>query len=194
MRKFGSLMLTFLFFGVLLTGCEKKPVVENEKYVSLHYKGTLSDGSEFDSSEGGEPLGFIYGAGMMIPGFEKGISGMRAGEKKTIYVKAEDAYGPYQEDLVGPVPREEFPPDFVPEIGMRFMVQTMYGPMPVRIKDMTEAEIFIDYNTPLAGEDLTFEIEILEIRNPTGEELESLRQAQRKVQSSSGTLPPIPEN
>ncbi|MCL1818878.1 MAG: FKBP-type peptidyl-prolyl cis-trans isomerase, partial [Spirochaetaceae bacterium] len=75
------------------TGCAKKPAIEKEKLVILHYQGTLADGSEFDSSREEEPLMFIYGAGMMIPGFEAGLAGLREGEKETITVKAADAYG-----------------------------------------------------------------------------------------------------
>ncbi|MDR1626702.1 MAG: peptidylprolyl isomerase [Spirochaetia bacterium] len=160
---------------VFLAGCEKKPEVANEKLISLHYRGTLSDGSEFDSSEDGQPLEFIYGAGMMIPGFEKGIEGMREGEEKTIHVKAEDAYGAYDESRVVPVSKDSLPPDINPEIGMRLIARTKDGLMPVVIKDITATEIILDYNAPLAGQDLTFEIKIIAIRDPTEEELLPLK-------------------
>ena len=136
MNKIGAFGLSLLVLAVLL-GCETKPVIEAEKHVSLHYKGTLKDGSVFDSSEGKPPLEFVYGVGMMIPGLETGIRGMKAGEKKTVLVKSDDAYGPYQDNLVMPVPRGEFPAEIVPEIGMQLMAQTMFGPVPVRIKDLS---------------------------------------------------------
>ncbi len=179
-------------------GCAKKPVVEKDKYVILHYKGTLHDGTVFDSSEGKEPLKFVYGVGVMIPGLETGLKGMKAGEKKDVLVKAEDAYGPYRDDLVMPVPRKNFPSNIVPEVGMQLMAQTMFGPMPVRIKEVRENDILVDYNAPLAGKDLTFAVEIVEVRDPTAEELAPFKQAaeaaEKAAQSAAPeTLPSLPK-
>jgi FKBP-type peptidyl-prolyl cis-trans isomerase 2 len=159
---------------VLLADCVNSEVAD-EKLISLQYRGTLSDGSQFDASEEGKPLEFIYGMGMMIPGFEKGIAGMRVGEERTIHVKAEDAYGPYDETLVVPVPRTQMPTEIEIEPGMQFMAQTPYGPMPVTVKAVSDTEVFLDYNPPLAGKDLTFDIKILDIRDPTEEELLPLK-------------------
>ena len=156
--------------GLCLVSCAKKPVIEKEKYVVLHYRGTLADGSEFDSSQGGEPLAFICGAGLMIPGFEAGIAGLRAGEKKTITVKAKDAYGDYDQSRLFPVSREHFPPGFVFETGLQILIETTAGPLHALIADIMDTEILVDCNPPLAGKDLTFEVEILEVRDPTEEE------------------------
>lgn len=191
MKKIGALGLSLMLL-ILLAGCEKKPVIESEKHVSLNYKGTLSDGSVFDSSEGRDPLTFVYGVGMMIPGLETGIKGMKAGEKKTVLVKAEDAYGPYREELVMPVPRSEFPADITPEVGMKLMAQTMFGPVPVLIKELSDTTIFVDYNAPLAGKDLTFDVEIVEVREATEEELAPFKKAAESTPLPSGALPPIP--
>lgn len=192
MRKWILPIGMFLLI-IALGSCEKKPAIEKEKHVTFHYKGTLDDGSVFDSSEGKEPLKFIYGVGQLIPGLENQMKGMKAGDKKTIKVKAEDAYGPYREDMVVPIPRKDFPANIKPEIGMQLMAQTMFGPVPVRIKDMNETSIFIDYNAPLAGKDLTFDIEIVEVRDATAEELAPFKKAEEQTQLPGGTLPPVPK-
>ncbi|MFQ3619603.1 MAG: peptidylprolyl isomerase [Spirochaetales bacterium] len=182
----------FALLIVALASCEKKPVIEKEKHVTFHYKGTLDDGTVFDSSEGKEPLSFIYGVGQLIPGLEAQMQGMKAGDKKTVKVAAADAYGPYHEEMVIPVPRKDFPKEIKPEIGMQLMAQTMFGPVPVRIKDMDENNIFIDYNSPLAGKDLTFDIQIVEVRNATEEELAPFKKAAEQTPLPGGALPPIP--
>ncbi|HOV38668.1 MAG TPA: peptidylprolyl isomerase [Spirochaetales bacterium] len=176
---------------VALGSCEKKPEVDKEKHVSFHYKGTLDDGTVFDTSEGKEPLSFIYGVGQLIPGLEDQMKGMKMGDKKTIKVLAADAYGPYREDMVVPVPKKDFPENITPEVGMQLMAQTMFGPVPVRIKDVNEDTIFIDYNAPLAGKDLTFEVQIVEVRDATEEELAPFRQAAEQTPLPGGALPPV---
>ena len=113
---------------------------------------------------------FIYGVGLMIPGFEAGIAGLQAGEKKIITVKAADAYGEYDPNLLVAVPREQFPPGIVLETDLRFLLQTESGPLPARVKATTDKEVLMDCNPPLAGEDLTFDVEILEVRDPTEDE------------------------
>jgi FKBP-type peptidyl-prolyl cis-trans isomerase 2 len=183
----------FVALILLIGGCEKKPVVEENKHVTFHYKGTLADESVFDSSEGKEPLAFVYGVGMMIPGLEAGMKGMKTGEKKTVLVKAEDAYGPYQDEMVMPVPRKDFPSELAPEVGMQLMAQTAFGPMPVRIKEVTADTVMVDYNAPLAGKDLTFDVEIVEVRDSTEEELAPFKAAAEKTELPSGALPPIPQ-
>jgi peptidylprolyl isomerase len=191
MRYIGIPVMLFILVAAF-AGCEKKPVVENEKHVTMHYKGTLPDGSVFDSSEGKEPIQFIYGVGMMIPGLETGMKGMKNGEKKTVLVKSDDAYGPYRDEMVMPVPKNDFPPNIVPEVGMQLMAQTAYGPVPVTIKEMSDTTVFVDYNAPLAGKDLTFDVEIVEVRNSTEEELAPFKKAAEATPLPSGTLPPIP--
>ena len=166
-KLFKAALVVLCLAGI---ACAKGPVVENEKYVALHYRGTLNDGSEFDSSLGGEPLEFIYGVGMMIPGFEAGVAGMRSGQKKTFTVRAADAYGDYDPEMLFPVPREYFPDDFNFQIGVQLFLQTEVGPLPARIMEITDTEIFVDCNPPFAGEDLIFEVEILEVRDLSDEE------------------------
>jgi FKBP-type peptidyl-prolyl cis-trans isomerase 2 len=122
---------------------------------------------------------------MMIPGFEKGIEGMSEGEERTIHVKAEDAYGAYDDRLIVSVPRNSMQPGIEPEIGMRLIAQTTYGPRPVVIKNITATEIILDYNEPLAGQDLTFEIKIVGIRDPTEEELLPLKALQEGLPPDS---------
>jgi len=133
--------------------------------VSVHYTGRLSNGEIFDSSVGSEPLSFTVGAGQMIAGFDNGVLGMSVGEKKTITIEAEDAYGERIEGLSQEVPRENLRMDVEPEVGMGFYVQTPDGQqMPVSITAITEDTITLDANHPLAGQDLTFDIEVVSLQ------------------------------
>lgn len=134
------------------------------KTVSVHYTGKLEDDTVFDSSRGGDPLSFEIGSGQIIPGFEKGVVGMTPGETKTVEVSAEDAYGPYREDQVVEVEREKLPEDIDPEVGQQLQVQQTNGQTAVvTIKEVTPAAVRLDANHPLAGKDLTFEIEVVSI-------------------------------
>ncbi len=135
--------------------------------ISVHYTGRLNNGDVFDSSKGGEPLSFMVGAGQMIAGFDNGVLGMSVGEKKTITIVSEDAYGERIEGLIQEVPRESLRMDVEPEVGMGFYVQTPDGhQMPVAITAVTENNITLDANHPLAGQDLTFDIEVVSIESP----------------------------
>jgi len=137
---------------------------KNGDKVKVHYKGTLSDGSVFDSSEGKEPLGFTLGGGQMIPGFEKGVLGMEKGEKKTITILCDEAYGPIAPEAMAEVPKSEFPPDFKPEIGQVLQLSDAQGNiLAASVIKIYEDKITIDANHPLAGKDLTFELELAEI-------------------------------
>ncbi len=134
------------------------------KTVSVHYTGKLEDDTVFDSSRGGDPLSFEIGSGQIIPGFEKGVMGMTPGETKTVEVSAEEAYGPYREDQVVEVEREKLPEDIEPEVGQQLQVQQTNGETAVvTIKEVTPAAVRLDANHPLAGKDLTFEIEVVSI-------------------------------
>lgn len=134
------------------------------KTVSVHYTGKLEDDTVFDSSRGGDPLSFEIGSGQIIPGFEKGVVGMTPGETKTVEVSAEEAYGPYREDQVVEVEREKLPEDIEPEVGQQLQVQQTNGQTAVvTIKEVTPAAVRLDANHPLAGKDLTFEIEVVSI-------------------------------
>ncbi len=132
--------------------------------VKVHYRGTLSDDTEFDSSRDGEPLEFTIGNDMVIPGFENGVVGMKVGESKKVSIPAEDAYGPYNNALVASAPRSQVPPDLDVAIGMFLQVRSAEGQIArAMVRDLTETDITLDRNHPLAGQDLTFEIEVVEI-------------------------------
>lgn len=132
--------------------------------IKVHYHGKLADGSTFDSSEGREPLEFEVGGGMVIPGFDEGVTGMAIGEKKTILIPADEAYGPKQEEMLMEFPRDRFPADMVPEVGMQLNMSNGSGQnFPVTITEVGDENVMLDANHPLAGEDLTFDLELVEI-------------------------------
>lgn len=132
--------------------------------VSIHYKGTLDDGSVFDSSEGREPLQFTVGSGQIIPGLDSALPGMKVGEAKTVRVSADKAYGPVNPQARQPVPRDQFPPDIPLEVGRQLQVQTQNGQvLPVAIVEVNEDNVVLDANHPLAGKDLTFDISLVSI-------------------------------
>ena len=132
--------------------------------VSIHYTGTLDDGSEFDSSAGREPLQFTIGGGRVMPGFEQAVIGMAPGDSKTVTIPSEEAYGPYREEMVQEITRSSLPPELAPQIGMQLRAATATGqPVTLTVVDMSESAITVDANHPLAGKDLTFDIKLLEI-------------------------------
>ena len=135
--------------------------------VKVHYTGKLEDGTVFDSSKGGEPLAFAIGSGQVIQGFEEGILGMKVGESKTIHVPVEKAYGERKDELIIQAPIEQVPPDLNPELGMRLEMGGVNGEiLRVVVAEITETHITLDANPPLAGKDLTFEIELVECAGP----------------------------
>jgi len=132
--------------------------------VKVHYTGRLSDGTVFDSSLSREPLEFTIGQKMVIPGFEKGMIGMTVGETRTVAIASQDAYGPYLEDLVGSIKRTQIPPNIDLQVGGILQMQTPDGgTMLVVVKALTDEAVTLDANHPLAGKDLAFEINLLEI-------------------------------
>ncbi|MCE6987684.1 peptidylprolyl isomerase [Dyadobacter sp. CY323] len=133
--------------------------------VQVHYKGTLPDGQLFDSSEGREPLNFTLGSGMVIKGFDDGVTGMEIGDKKTIHIPNADAYGPVNEDMIIHFDRKQIPADVPLEIGSTLnMHQEGNGQViPVVIREVTEETVILDANHPLAGQDLVFELELVGI-------------------------------
>jgi len=133
--------------------------------VKVHYHGTLSDGSIFDSSTGREPLEFEVGSGMVIPGFDEGVTGMAVGEKRTVTIPADQAYGAVQEEMILDFPRTQFPPDMTPEVGMQLSMSNNQGQQfPVTIVEVKEDVVVLDANHPLAGKDLTFALELVDIK------------------------------
>jgi peptidylprolyl isomerase len=133
--------------------------------IKVHYHGTLTDGTIFDSSLQREPLEFEVGGGMVIPGFDNGVLGMAVGEKRTINIPADEAYGQKQEEMIMEFPRDRFPEDMTPEIGMQLMMSSQTGQQfPVMVADVREDIVVLDANHPLAGKDLTFDLELVEIK------------------------------
>lgn len=132
--------------------------------VKVHYTGTLDDGSQFDTSRDREPLEFKIGDKDVIPGFEKMVIGMAVGETKSEKIPAEDAYGPYHSERVLEVDRNNIPQDADVKVGMILEMRHQDGRrIPVVVKDISDDKLTLDANHPLAGKDLTFEIELLEI-------------------------------
>ncbi len=132
--------------------------------VRIHYTGTLTDGSTFDSSQGRDPLEFTVGSGQIIPGLDKAIPGMTVGDKKTVQVPAEDAYGETNPEARQDVPRAEIPDDIPLDLGTQLQVQAQGGQvLPVTVVAVTEEVVTLDANHALAGKDLTFAIELVEI-------------------------------
>ncbi len=132
--------------------------------VRIHYTGTLDDGRTFDSSEGRDPLEFQVGSGQIIPGLDKALPGMEVGEKKTVNIPCDEAYGPVNPEMRQAVPREGIPEDIPLEIGTMLQMQTPQGQVvPVTVVEVSETEVTLDANHPLAGQDLTFAIELVSI-------------------------------
>lgn len=163
--------LLLIFSLAALAGCAAKVVPG--KVVKLNYKGTLADGTVFDSSEGQEPLEFRVGGEQVWPAFEQNIIGMVVGGKKTFTVKAAEAYGERDEGLIVPVPKTSFPDELMAKLtkGMELVTEGPNGTMVVKVAEVGESSVMIDYNHPLAGKDLTFEITLLSMRDATKDEL-----------------------
>jgi FKBP-type peptidyl-prolyl cis-trans isomerase SlpA len=137
--------------------------VDVNSTVSVNYTGRLEDGTVFDSSltEGREPLSATLGQGSLIPGFEKGLMGMKEGDKKTVEIPFSEAYGTVREDLVVEVPKEREPENLTE--GQMLQTMTPQGPMNVIVKEVNEENVIIDGNHPLAGKDLIFDLELVSI-------------------------------
>ena len=132
--------------------------------VHIHYTGTLNDGTTFDSSEGREPLTFEVGSGQIIPGLDSAIPGMTVGDKKTVNVACDDAYGQMNPAMRQDVPRADIPAEIPLEVGSRLQMQTQDGQViSVTVAAVEEESVTLDANHPLAGEDLTFNIELVKI-------------------------------
>ena len=138
--------------------------IKSGNTVKLHYTGSLADGTVFDSSEGRDPLEFTVGAGQVIVGLDKALPGMEVGEKKVVQIPADEAYGPYEEDARQSVPRNQIPPTIELQEGMMLQMQLPSGQsVPVTVAELSEDTVVMDANHRLAGKDLTFAIEIVEI-------------------------------
>jgi FKBP-type peptidyl-prolyl cis-trans isomerase 2 len=132
--------------------------------VKVHYHGKLTSGETFDSSEGREPLEFEVGSGMVIKGFDDGVTGMLVGDKKTINIPFIEGYGPRNPDMVIDMPKERFPADMELEPGMPLVMSDGQGQQfQVTITEIKEESVMLDANHPLAGQDLVFDLELVEI-------------------------------
>ena len=132
--------------------------------VKIHYRGTLTDGSEFDSSRERQPLEFTLGSGSVIPGFDKAVDGMTVGENKSFTIPCDEAYGPHNPNLIQEVPRGELPEGMEPQLGMRLSATVQGGQqIDLVVTRVTDETVHLDANHPLAGEDLTFEVELIAI-------------------------------
>lgn len=140
------------------------PKVKSGDTVRLHYHGTLDNGEVFDSSKGRAPFEFTVGAGQVIKGFDNGVMDMEPGETKTIHIPVNDAYGPREEENMVEVPRADLPGDIDPQVGLELHMSDDQGHVfPVTIAEVKEDSILLDGNHALAGKDLIFELELLEI-------------------------------
>jgi FKBP-type peptidyl-prolyl cis-trans isomerase 2 len=138
--------------------------VKSGDKVKVHYHGKLTNGETFDSSKGREPLEFEVGSGMVIKGFDDGVTGMAVGEKKTIHIPFLEAYGPSNPEMIIDMPKDRFPTDMQLEIGMPMMMTSGDGQnFQVTVTEIKEDAVTLDANHPLAGKDLVFDLELVEI-------------------------------
>lgn len=132
--------------------------------VAIHYTGKLNDGTVFDSSLEREPLQFSIGGQQVIPGFEQAVIGMNPGESKTQEIPCDQAYGPRHGDMLVTVERQQIPSDFELEVGQQLQIKNPEGQViPVMVSEIVEDQVTLDGNHPLAGEDLTFDIQLVSI-------------------------------
>lgn len=137
----------------------------NGKNVKAHYRGTLDDGTQFDSSyDRGEPIAFTCGAGQMIAGFDAAVMDMQVGEKKAVHIPAAQAYGERRDDLLMNFPAEQVPNMEQIKVGDKLFLQAPNGmPIPVTVVDVDASGVVLDANHELAGQDLNFDIELVEV-------------------------------
>ena len=136
-------------------------MIEKGSKVKVHYTGKFEDNNVFDTSTDKEPLEFTVGEGMLIPGFENGVIGLNTGEKVTIELSPEEAYGPVREELVNEVPKENLPEGV--QVGQMLQAQTEQGPINVTVAEIGETTAKVDANHPLAGKKLIFDLEVVEV-------------------------------
>jgi FKBP-type peptidyl-prolyl cis-trans isomerase 2 len=137
---------------------------KNGDTVMVHYTGKLTDGTVFDSSTERDPLQFTIGAGEIIPGFEQAVLGMNTGESKTTKIPVDEAYGSHRPEMVVEVERDQMPPEMEPEVGQQMQIQQPSGQIiPVMITNISDSTVTLDANHPLAGEDLIFDIQLVDI-------------------------------
>ncbi|NOZ87870.1 MAG: peptidylprolyl isomerase [Deltaproteobacteria bacterium] len=146
--------------------------VKDGAYVTIDYTLTLDSGETVDQSQPGQPLGFLFRSGQVIPGLEGAIDGMEAGESVEFTVEPQDAYGMPDEQLVRELARNSFPDDTELKPGMVFQATGPNGPVPFKIKEVGDEKVMADFNHPLAGEKLHFKVVVAEVREPTDRDME----------------------
>jgi len=138
--------------------------VQNGDKIKVHYHGKLRSGETFDTSDGREPLEFTVGSGQVIKGFDEGVKGMQVGDKKTVEIPVLDAYGEKQQEMMIEFPKDQFPADMNPEVGMQLMMSNGSGQQfPVTVAEVKEGSVVLDANHPLAGQELIFDLELVSI-------------------------------
>ncbi|MDG9729269.1 peptidylprolyl isomerase [Ignatzschineria sp. RMDPL8A] len=148
-------------------------IIEKDQVVAVHYTLTDDNGATLDSNVGGEPLAYIHGHGMMIPGFEKALEGAKEGQEVTFTVEPEEGYGVHHEENIIDVPREAFPEDEEITVGLQVTGSAPDGSMHMfRVLEVSEEMIKLDGNHPLAGKQLHFDVEVVSVRNATAQELD----------------------
>lgn len=140
------------------------PQAQNGDTVSVHYTGKLDDGTVFDSSRDSEPIEFILGEKQVIQGFDEAVSGMEPGQQQTVKISSGEAYGDRREELIFTVPKEQFPDDIDPEQGQQLQMTQGDQVAVVTVAEVGESDVTLDANHPLAGQDLTFDIELVSIK------------------------------
>jgi FKBP-type peptidyl-prolyl cis-trans isomerase SlyD len=147
--------------------------IENGNVVEIDYKLHLGDGEVVDQSEGGEPLAYIQGEGQIVPGLEQAIAGMNVGGSKQVVVQPTEGYGDHDPRGVQEVSREAFPEEFEPKPGMQLVAQAPSGePVQFVVKEVRGQTVLVDFNHPLAGKTLHFEVTVRQVRAATDEERE----------------------
>ncbi len=156
--------------------------IAEKMYVAIEYTLTLESGQEIDKSPAGQPLGFITGTGQIIPGLEKALMGRAAGDNAKLIVAPEEAYGPVKDDLFQDIPKSQFPTDVEISPGMAFEAQGPRGPFMITVAKVNDNDtITVDLNHPMAGKELHLDVNVVEVRQPTADEL-----AQAAASFSSG--------
>ncbi|NDY42985.1 peptidylprolyl isomerase [Dissulfurirhabdus thermomarina] len=148
--------------------------IADRTYVAIDYTLALDSGEVIDRSEPGSPLGFITGVGQIIPGLERQLMGMEAGQNAQITVEAAEAYGERNEALYREIPRQQFPSDIEVQAGMNFETMGPSGPIRFTVRSVTDEMVVADFNHPLAGERLHFDITVSEVREPSEAEMAAL--------------------
>ena len=148
--------------------------IDKGAFVAVSYSLKLENGQMVEQTVEKDPLCFVFGIGRMMPGLEKGLQGMEAGNRATVTVEPEDAYGNARDDLVREFPREIFPDKVGIKLGDRMQAMSPQGPMAFEVKRLTDDKVLCDFNHPLAGKRLVFDLEVKEVRPSTPEDIAAM--------------------